>query len=63
MKSTFSYRFKLRAWFDDHELNDLALRAVSFCEDIVSHVPPCVLFAVINTLFNGWTTDARFQKK
>ena len=62
MKSTFSYRFKLRARFDDHELNDLALRAVSFCEDIVSHVPPCVLFAVINTMFNGWTTEARFQK-
>ena len=62
MKNTFIYRFKLRAWFENHEVNDLAIRAVSFCEDIMSHVPPCVLFAVINTMFNGWTTEARFQR-
>ena len=62
MISTFTHRFKLRAWFDDHAMNDLTLRAISSFEDIVSHVPPCVLFAVINTMFNGWTTDTRFQK-
>ena len=61
MKDTFIYRFNLRAWFDNVEVHDLAFRAVSFYEDIRSHVPPCVLFAVINTMFNGWTTDARFQ--
>ena len=59
---TIKYRFKLRGWCDDEELNSMTSRAVSFCEDIVGHVPPCVLFAVINTFSNGWTTEARFQK-
>ena len=62
MRDAFIYRFNLRAWFDNDEVHDLAFRAVSFCKDIMSHVPPCVLFAVINTMFNGWATDARFQK-
>ena len=62
MRETFIYRFDLRAWFENDEVNDLALRAVSFCKDIIRHVPPCVPFAVINTMFNGWSTDARFQE-
>ena len=38
-----------------------AEKAVNFVETVSKHVPPCVLFSVICTFFNGWNTSARFQ--
>ena len=62
LKNNFLYRFKLRDWLKDSELDNMAFGAVSFCNDIAGHVPPCVLLAVINTYFDGWTSDVCFQK-
>ena len=39
----------------------MADKAVNFIKDVHSHTPPCVLFSVINTCFNGWVTSVRFQ--
>ena len=55
-------RFKLRGWFDECDLLLFASRAASLIEDIHKLVPPCVLFAVMKTYFNGWATSARFQQ-
>ena len=54
-------RFKLREWFDDNEILLYASKAAEFIADIKGHVPPCVIFAVLRTYFNGWATSARFQ--
>ena len=61
LKGVLQYRFALRKWFEPVQIEYLADRAVEFLEAVHKHVPPCVLFTVINTFFNGWVTSARFQ--
>ena len=36
--------------------------AAEVIKDIFHKVPPCVVYVVILTFFNGWTTTARFQE-
>ena len=37
-------------------------QAPAFLHALRGHVPPCVIFAVINTWLNGWCTARRFQR-
>ena len=62
LKSCLAKRFAKRNWFGRDEVDRYATLAVSLLEDIHKRVPPCILFAVLNTFFNGWTTSARFQE-
>ena len=63
LEDLFCYRFLLREWFDEYEARRMAGRAVAFLEEISNATPPCVIFAVLNTYLNGWSTGARFQEK
>ena len=60
---TFEDRFRRRAWFEECEIRDMAEKAACFISVISGKVPPCVIFAVINTYLNGWSTGARHQKR
>ena len=55
------YRFQRCGWFSEQDACMFAPIAVNFLKDISASVPPCVVFCVINTFFNGWATSARFQ--
>ena len=41
----------------------MASRACSFLKGVAGKVPPSVIFAIVNSFFNGWATEARFQVK
>ena len=60
--STICYRFELREWFDTNDIPFYANLAVNFIKKVSKLVPPCVMFSVFLTYFNGWATSARFQK-
>ena len=63
LKKTLRDRFVGREWVEENEADRMASRAFDFLESIAMHTPPCVIFAVLNTYLNGWTTAARFQEK
>ena len=52
----------MRKWVPESLLHTYAERTCHVIDVIKSHVPPCVQFAYINTIFNGWATSARFQQ-
>ena len=54
---------RISRWFHGCELDNHCESSLNVFEIIRGKVPPCVLFAYICTVFNGWTTTARFQNK
>lgn len=52
---------KLSRWFPSEEASLRAARACHVVNSIHKHVPPCVLFCLLNTWCNGWCTNRRFQ--
>ena len=62
LEESLRYRFVRCEWFDAGVADYLAPKAACFLRDVATHVPPCVLFAVICTYFNGWCTSDRFQE-
>ena len=53
LAQTIEYRFGLRQWGSDSMRSVYASRAATFLKEIHNHVPPCVMYAVINLWFNG----------
>ena len=52
---------KFTRWFPEQDAQMFAGRANHLAQAVYSQVPPCVLYCLINTWFNGWCTNHRFQ--
>jgi hypothetical protein len=52
---------KFTRWFSEQDAQMFAARANHLVQAVHSQVPPCVLYCLINTWFNGWCTNRRFQ--
>ena len=52
---------KFTRWFSEQDAQMFAGRANHLVQAVYSQVPPCVLYCLINTWFNGWCTSRRFQ--
>ena len=61
LTAAIKHRFILRNWVCERDAGFYAHKAKLLLSTIHNLVPPCVMFAMYNTLFNGWTTSARFQ--
>ena len=52
---------KFSSWTSEQEAQMFAARAKHLINAVHAHVPPCVLYCLINTWWNGWCTNRRFQ--
>ena len=54
---------KLSRWCSQTLASAYALKGTRILRNIAKHVPPCVIWNLINSWCNGWCTDRRLQIK